>query len=148
MVSQKCQYAIRAVFELAKQDGHGPVKIGDIAGKQAIPVRFLEIILNQLKQAGFVQSRRGATGGYFLARRPQIIKVGDIVRFVEGPLAPVACMTDKSSSSCALAGACAFIGMWQQVAVAVSEIYDRISFQDLVDTETGNNKGFCLSYSI
>jgi Rrf2 family transcriptional regulator, cysteine metabolism repressor len=148
MVSQKCQYAIRAVFELAKQDGHGPVKIGDIAGKQAIPVRFLEIILNQLKQAGFVQSRRGSTGGYFLAKHAQNIKVGDIVRFVEGPLAPVACMTDKASSSCALAGACAFIGMWQQVAVAVSEIYDRTSFQDLVDTEAGNNNGVGLSYSI
>jgi Rrf2 family transcriptional regulator, cysteine metabolism repressor len=148
MVSQKCQYSIRAVFELAKRNGRGPVKIVDIAETQAIPLRFLEIILHQLRRAGFVQSRRGAMGGYLLAREPETITVGEIVRFVEGPLAPVACMTDKAAGACALDGVCAFIGMWRQVAAAVSEVYDRISFQDLVDNEASNKNTSNFTYSI
>jgi Rrf2 family transcriptional regulator, cysteine metabolism repressor len=150
MVSQKCQYAIRAVFELTKRNGHTPVKIGDIADTQAIPPRFLEIILHQLKRGGFVQSRRGATGGYLLARRPQQLKVGEIIRFIEGPLAPVACMTDQSSPNCALSGNCAFIGMWNQVAVAMSDVYDRTSFQDLVENEAAdrNKNSGCFIYAI
>jgi Rrf2 family transcriptional regulator, cysteine metabolism repressor len=148
MVSQKCQYSIRAVFELAKRNGRGPVKIVDIAEAQAIPLRFLEIILHQLRRAGFVQSRRGAMGGYLLARQPETITVGEIVRFVEGPLAPVACMTDKAAGACALDGACAFIGMWTQVATAMSEVYDRTSFQDLVDNEAANKNAASFTYSI
>ncbi len=147
MVSQKCQYAIRALFELAKREGHGPVKIVDIAKKQAIPIRFLEIILNQLKQAGFVQSRRGATGGYFLIRHPQNISVGEIVSFIEGPLFPVACMIDKAET-CSIDRDCAFIGMWKRAAAAVSEVYDRTSLQDLVDHEPGNKKNAGFTYSI
>ena len=149
MVSQKCQYAIRAVFELAKRKGGGPVKISDIAEAQAIPPRFLEVILNQLRRAGFVHSRRGATGGYFLVRQPESMTVGEIVRFVEGPLAPVACMTDKSAGACALDGNCAFIGMWRRVAAAISEIYDGTSFQDLVDSAAAvRDKDLHLTYFI
>jgi Rrf2 family transcriptional regulator, cysteine metabolism repressor len=147
MVSQKCQYAIRAIFELAKRNGNGPVKIGEIAETQAIPLRFLEVILNQLKGAGFVQSRRGATGGYYLAMQPESLMVGEIIRFVEGPLAPVACMTDEPGA-CSLDGSCAFIGMWKRIATAISEIYDNTSFQDLVDNDAANKNASGLTYSI
>ena len=88
-LSQKCQYAIRAVFQLAKEHGGGPIKIADVAEAQAIPPRFLELILGELKQGGFTESRRGKRGGYLLARPPAQITVGDIIRFVEGPLGPV-----------------------------------------------------------
>jgi Rrf2 family transcriptional regulator, cysteine metabolism repressor len=149
MVSQKCQYAIRAVFELAKRNGGGPVKIKDIAEAQAIPPRFLEIILNQLRRSGFVHSRRGATGGYFLVRQPESMTVGEIVRFVEGPLAPVACMTDKTAGACSLDGHCAFIDMWRQVAAAISEVYDNTSFQNLVDNAAAVKDSDCpLTYFI
>ena len=102
MVSQKCQYALRAVFELAKRHGRGPVRIGDVAKAQAIPPRFLEVILNQLKQAGFVESRRGNEGGYLLARAPERLTVGEIVRFVEGPIRPVTCTPDSTETACSL----------------------------------------------
>jgi Rrf2 family transcriptional regulator, cysteine metabolism repressor len=149
MISQKCQYAIRAVFELAKRNGGGPVKISDIAEAQAIPPRFLEIILNQLRRAGFVHSRRGASGGYFLVRQPESMTVGEIVRFVEGPLAPVACMTDEATGACSLDRDCAFIGMWRRVAAAMSEVYDSTSFQDLVDNAAAaKDKDFLPTYSI
>jgi len=148
MVSQKCQYSIRAVFELARRYGRGPVKISKIAEAQAIPLRFLEVILNQLRQAGFVQSKRGAAGGYLLARHPDRIIVGEIVQFVEGPLVPVACMTDKSDEKCSLQGNCVFIGMWERAAKAVSEVYDQTSFQDLVEEETMMQKSASVTYSI
>jgi Rrf2 family protein len=86
LITQKCQYALRAVFALARREGRGPTKIAEIAREQAIPVRFLEVILGQLKQGGFVDSRRGADGGYFIVRSPREIAVGDIVRFIDGPL--------------------------------------------------------------
>jgi len=148
MVSQKCQYSIRAVFELARRYGSGPVKISEIAEAQAIPSRFLEVILNQLRQAGFVQSKRGAAGGYQLARHPNRIAVGEIVQFVEGPMVPVACMTDKSTEKCSLQGNCVFLGMWERAAKAVSEIYDQTSFLDLVEEETRMQKSASVSYSI
>ena len=148
MISQKCQYSIRAVFELARQYGQGPVKISEIAEAQAIPPRFLEVILNQLKRAGFVQSKRGAAGGYLLAKPPGRIAVGEIVQFVEGPLVPVACMTDRNTEKCSLIGNCVFWKMWDRAAKAVSEVYDRTTFQHLVEEEIKKQKAASVTYSI
>jgi Rrf2 family cysteine metabolism transcriptional repressor len=148
MLSQKCQYAIRAIFELARQYGQGPVKISEIAEAQAIPARFLEVILNQLRRGGFVQSKRGPEGGYLLARQPDRLAVGEIVQFMEGPLVPVACMTDKSTGKCSLHGNCVFIGMWKRAARALSEVYDRTSFQNLVDDDETTQQANSISYSI
>ena len=148
MVSQKCQYAIRAIFELAKRHGQGPVKIKDIAEVQAIPMRFLEVILSQLRRSGFVHSKRGADGGYFLAHRPDEIMVGEIVQFVEGPLAPVACMTDKAGAECVLYGNCVFLGLWERASKALSDVYDKTSFQDLVSAEAKMRAPSHLTFSI
>jgi Rrf2 family transcriptional regulator, cysteine metabolism repressor len=148
MVSQKCQYAIRAVFELARQYDQGPIKISEIAETQGIPIRFLEVILNQLRRAGFVQSRRGAKGGYLLARQPDKLMVGEIIRFMEGPLAPVACMAEKAAGECALHGNCVFIGMWKRAAKAVSDVYDMTSFQDLVNEHAKMQPAASFAYSI
>jgi Rrf2 family protein len=149
MVSQKCQYAIRALFELSKRHGLGPVRISEIAEAQAIPLRFLQVILNQLRRAGFVESRRGAEGGYFLSRQPDGLTVGEIVQFIEGPLVPVACMTSsKAAGACSLHGRCVFTGMWKRAAKAMSDVYDRTSFQDLVDDEIRMEKTASFAYSI
>jgi Rrf2 family transcriptional regulator, cysteine metabolism repressor len=148
MVSQKCQYAIRATFELAKRHGFGPIKISELAEAQAIPARFLEVILNQLRQAGFVQSRRGAEGGYYLTKLPNEITVGEVIQFIEGPIVPVACMTDKDGSQCALHGSCVFMGMWQRVAKASSDVYNHTTFQDLIDEERALHQTASPSYSI
>ena len=83
-LSQKCQYAVRAVLELSKRHGRGAVPAGEIAVSQAIPRRFLEIILNEMKPAGLVDSRRGARGGYFLALPPERITVGRVIQVIEG----------------------------------------------------------------
>ena len=84
-ISVKGEYALQAIFDLASQRPGDPVKIADIARRQKIPQKFLELILAGLKQAGFVESRRGAEGGYLLARAAESLTVGEVLRFVEGP---------------------------------------------------------------
>src|SRR5215475_6050411 len=83
-ISVKGEYAIQAIFDLASQRPGEPVKIADIARRQKIPQKFLELILAGLKQGGFVESRRGAEGGYLLARSADAITIGEVLRFTEG----------------------------------------------------------------
>ncbi len=147
-LSQKSQYALRAVFELARHNGTGPVKIADIAKAQAIPVRFLEVILSQLKQAGFLASRRGSGGGYYLVRAPRNLAVGEVLRFVEGPIGPVECVANGSKEKCPLYGGCVFFPMWEKVGEATREVYDNTTFQDLLDQEKRKNGSYVPSYSI
>src|SRR5215472_10151409 len=81
----KAEYALQAILDLASQKTGDPVKIADIARRQKIPQKFLELILVGLKQAGFVESRRGAEGGYLLARPADVLTVGEVLRAMEGP---------------------------------------------------------------
>ena len=114
-ISQKCEYALRAMLELAaaRGEGRGALKSADIAAAQAIPPRFLEVILHQLKRGGFVESRRGAAGGHMLARSPKTISVGDVVRYVDGPIGPTACVRNGSAEPCELAEGCVFQPLWR-----------------------------------
>jgi len=149
LISQKCQYALRAVFELSKRYGSGPTRISDIASAQAIPPRFLEVILSQLKQGGFVRSKRGNEGGYELAKDPGQVTVGEIIRFVEGPFGPVDCvMGKKKDNKCPFYGDCVFLPMWERVAEAVSDVYDSSTFQTLVENEAERTQKYVPSYAI
>ncbi len=135
-VTQKTQYALRAIFELAKHRDAGLRKISDIARAQAIPERFLEVILSQLKKSGFVISKRGYHGGYRLATPPEHISVGDILRFMEQKGRPLHCIACISRCKCPLDGGCAFRPMWNQIEDAIYHIYDRTTIQDLINNET------------
>lgn len=139
-VTQKTQYALRAIFELARRNGQGPAKIAEIAKAQAIPPRFLEVILSQLKQGGFVESQRGSLGGYWLARPANELTVGEIIQFIEGPFGPVECVNDQAKSSeCPLHDDCVFLPMWAKVQEAVSQVYDNTTFQDLIEQAKRGN---------
>ena len=146
-VSQKCQYALRAILELAKHRGGGPVKIAVIAQAQAIPTRFLEVILGELKQGGFVESRRGMQGGYLLSRPPEDLTAGQIIRFVDGPLWPVKCLA-HSTTECPLQGRCAFMDMWIRARDAVTEVYNSMTFGNLVENDKAlppeNTENYCI----
>jgi Rrf2 family protein len=122
-ISVKGDYALHAVFDLSSQPPGQPVRIADIAKRQKIPQKFLELILAGLKQGGFVESRRGAEGGYLLARPPDAIRVGDVLRYVEGP-------RDEKSRGRRQAES-PFSDMWQRVNEAVSSVLDQTSFADL-----------------
>lgn len=129
------QYALRAILELSRFKGKGPLKISEIAAAQAIPQRFLEVILGQLKGSGFVDSKRGYQGGYFLLRPPDRITVGDVLRFLEGgeDLAhKVSCVSKKE---CPFTCDCAFVPMWKKVNTAIFKIYDETTFADLLAYE-------------
>jgi len=147
-LSQKCQYAVRAVFELAKRQGTGAIKISEIAEAQVIPTRFLENILNNLKRAGFVESVRGKDGGYLLARSAKELTVGEIVRSVEGPLRPVECATGGKRGACSMYGHCVFLSLWKRAEEALEAVYDGTTFQELVIQEAEQTGTRALDFSI
>ncbi len=147
-VSSKCYYAIRAVYALAERGGTEPMKIADIAEREKIPIRFLEVILGQLKGGGFVQSRRGAEGGYRLARPPDAITVGEIMRYVDGPIAPVDCVSQSRPKECEFHGHCHFFGFWGRVRQAISDVVDRTTFADLLQENQDRQVSFVNEWSI
>jgi Rrf2 family protein len=128
-------YALRAVLELAKHSGRGPIKISYIAHAQAIPVRFLEVILNRLKRSGLVDARRGASGGYFLTRPPGRITVADIMGFMQGPVEPARCAACRAKTRCPHGHRCAFSAMWNRVDRAVLQVYTETTIQNLLDCD-------------
>jgi Rrf2 family protein len=137
---KKNQYALRAIFELAKHSGKGPIKISEIADVQAIPLRFLEVILSQLKGSGLVDSKRGFYGGYYLTRPPDKIKVGDVLRYMEKPSRSEHCVACVSKTNCPFSGNCAFAAMWNEVNAAIFNIYDNTTIQDLMNNEKRINR--------
>jgi Rrf2 family cysteine metabolism transcriptional repressor len=143
-VSQKCQYALRAVFELSRRPRQNPVRTAEIAAAQAIPPKFLELILGELKRGGFVDSRRGARGGYLLLCQPDRLTVGEVIRFVDGPIAPVKCVTETKRGDCPLLAGCALIGMWRRARDAVTHVFDNTTFQDLLDEELSAAPNYCI----
>ena len=122
-VTLKGNYALRAIFDLALQKQGKPIRIADIAKRQKIPQKFLELILSGLKQGGFVESRRGAEGGYLMARSPDTITVGQVLRFVEGTRSGR--QRHRHDSEGPLAE------MWRMVDGAVSAVVDRTTFAEL-----------------
>ena len=127
------QYALRAIYELAKRKGEGPTKISDIAVAQAIPQRFLEVILNQLKGSGIVASKRGFYGGYFLTKSPEEVTVGDIFRYLQKEHDNLSCIACVSEKDCPFIKSCAFSNLWLQVKTAAYDIYDETTMQDLLN---------------
>ena len=135
ITQKKKQYAIRAIFELAKHMGKGPRKISDIAKAQEIPVRFLEVILGQLKGSGFVKSKRGFYGGYTLVRPPNEITVGDVLRFMSGQDETADGMTDQSKGNFSFNVDVTFSSMMNRAREAVFDVYDQTTIQNLLDNK-------------
>ena len=100
MLSRKSKYGLKALLILAQEAGRGPVLISELAGREAIPKKFLEAILLELKRHGVVQSRKGKGGGYFLRRRPAEITFGEVIRVLDGPLAAVPCVSQMAYMKC------------------------------------------------
>ena len=147
-VSSKCYYALRAIYALADHASAEPLKIADIAERELIPVRFLEVILGQLKGGGYVRSRRGAEGGYTLAKGPQEITVGEIMRAVDGPIAPVGCVSVSRPKECEFHGDCHFFGFWGRVRQSLSDVVDRTTFADLIREDRERKRGYVGDWTI
>ncbi len=100
MLSKKAQYGLRALLALARENHQNPVLISDLAKHEGIPRKFLELILLELKNQGILQSRKGKGGGYFLGKSPQAITVGQVIRILDGPLAPLPCVSQTAYRKC------------------------------------------------
>ena len=134
-LSLRGEYALRALLVLGLHYGEEVVRIQTIADEQKIPKRFLELILNDLKSAGVVQSRRGVAGGYRLAKRPEQITLATIVRHIEGALAPVSCVSERfyQKCSCPDESRCAIRSVMKEVREAVVKIAETVTIADLCD---------------
>jgi Rrf2 family protein len=137
---KKGQYALRAIYELARHMDDGPIKISNIAAAQGIPRRFLEVILNHLKGSGLVASKRGFYGGYFLSRSPEDITVGDVLRYLQKDHEETGCLACVSKKACPFLDRCAFTTLWQRVKAAAFKIYDATTMQDLLNTNEPNGQ--------
>src|SRR3989338_9166461 len=130
-ITYKGDYALKTILDLALHYESGLVTIHDLAKRADMPIKFLEQILLDLKRGGFVEARRGKIGGYILARAPSQIRLGEAVRFIDGPIEPIGCV-EKGYSGCKDIYKCIFRNIWQRVSRATSDIIDHITFEDLV----------------
>ena len=131
-ISQKLEYAIRAMIELAERRESGqPVPARALASAQQIPLRFLEQQLGALGRAGLIESSRGANGGYRLSRDADQITVAQIADAIEGQLAPMFCL-EPTDHTCFADSRCGLQGFWGDVATAISKVLDETTVADLV----------------
>lgn len=134
-ITYKGDYALKALFQLALRYNEGEagvLSINDIAKLGDMPVNFLEQILLLLKRGSFVKSKRGINGGFLLARSPKEITIGEVVRFVEGPIEPISCVEEECYKGCKDIANCIFRDVWKEVRDAISSVVDTITFEDLI----------------
>ncbi len=144
-ITYKGDYALKTILDLAVNYGSSPISIPDLAKRADIPTKFLEQILLELKKGGFVESRRGNVGGYLLARKPDEITVGDVIRFIDGPIESIACARD-GYKGCGDLHNCVFKEIWSEISEYTLNIIDRINFKDLA-IKSNRSKGE-FSYQI
>ena len=131
-LSTKGEYASRAMLELSLRHGQGPVHSWEISKAQHIPERYLEQILLLLKRAGYLKSRKGRHGGYILAKPPSAVTVAEVIRVMDGPLAPIDCVSVMAHEPCPMENTCGLRWLWKDVRDAVAAILERTTFEDLV----------------
>jgi len=134
MLSKKAKYGLKAMTILAKEYGTGPLLIGDIAKRERIPAKFLELILLELKKAGFLQSKKGKGGGYYLNRLPETISVGALIRALDGPLALLPCVSQMAymkCTECVDEQACGVRLAMKEVRDATADILDNTTLADV-----------------
>lgn len=135
MLSKKTKYGLKALIYLARHYEKGPMLISDLAKFEGIPKKFLELILLDLKNHGFLHSKRGKGGGYYLRKSPEHIIVGDVVRLFDGPLAPVSCVSQTAYQKCAECKDehhCEIRMIMKEVRDAMSKILDQTSLSALL----------------
>lgn len=143
-ISKRTQYGLRAVLALGKKYGVGPVLIATLATEEAIPLKFLEGILLDLKSRGLLDSKRGKGGGYQLNRPPSAITIGSIIRMIEGPLAPLPCASEtafRPCEECHDVENCGTRIIMRQVRDAIADVLDKTTLADLIQrVESGRQR--------
>jgi Rrf2 family cysteine metabolism transcriptional repressor len=132
-ITFKGDYALKAILDLSLNSNEGRVvPLTEISRRQDIPMPFLEQIMLILKKGGYVQSKTGKGGGFLLAKNPDDITLGEIIRLIEGPIEPIACGVTDRPSGCAEEERCAFREVWVNVTEAISNIVDTVTFAQIM----------------
>ncbi|MBM7556298.1 RrF2 family transcriptional regulator [Halanaerobacter jeridensis] len=129
-LSTKGRYGVRAMFDLALHEGDGPIPLRSIAERQNISEHYLEQLISTLRNEGFVESVRGAHGGYMLAKNPEEITIGHIIRALEGPISLADCVAGEESN-CDRSSNCVVELVWNQVKEGIDEVLDSITLEDI-----------------
>lgn len=133
MISQRAKYALRALVMLSGVEKGVSLSITEIAAEQRIPKKFLEQILLELKRHGIVESRRGKVGGYLMLRQPEDVTFGEVLRLIDGPIAPLPCLSIvayKKCEDCKEEKSCEIRRVFANVAIATREVLDKTSILD------------------
>jgi Rrf2 family protein len=133
-LTTRSRYGTRMVLDIAQHDGEGPVRIGDIAKRQKVSVKYLEKLIRELRDAGLINSRRGPKGGHMLGKPAEDISVGEVVRVLEGHRHLVYCVRGKDK--CERSEDCLTRQLWRIASEAMFDKLDSISFADLVNDQT------------
>jgi Rrf2 family protein len=136
-VSTRGEYGVRAMVALARHYGEGPMSITDIARVSSVPPAYLEQLIAPLRRASLVQSKRGARGGYILARAPEQVRIGEIYRVMEGPVAPMDCVSENlADQTCPLIGNCETRPVWLKMRDSIVDVLDSTTLADLIAPST------------
>ncbi len=135
-LSTKGRYGLRAMIDLAQSTEEGPIATHSIAERQGISERYLEQLMIPLKRAGLVKSIRGFQGGYMLVKKPEDITAGDIIRALEGPIAPVECVSETNPEACERFENCITRSLWSEVRDSIAEVLDTYTLADLAQGTT------------
>jgi Rrf2 family protein len=141
MLTKKAKYGLIALIQLANNRDKGPVLISDMSRTGRIPKKFLELILLELKNHGLLQSKKGKGGGYFLARPAELIRVGHVIRLIDGPLAPIPCVSEteyERCSECVDEKKCRIRITMKQVRDAIAGILDGMTLAELANSPQKN----------
>ena len=134
-ISKRTQYGLKAMLALGIRYGEGPVLIATLSKQETIPIKFLELILLDLKGSGLLESKKGPKGGYQLSRPPSTITVGSLIRLMEGPLAPLPCASEtafRPCPECEDVESCGTRIIMRQVRDAIANVLDRTTLADLI----------------
>jgi len=152
MLSHKSKYALKALLVLSEEYGNGPLLIAEIAERERIPKRFLELILLELKNQGVLRSKKGKGGGYLLSKPPDLLSVGHVLRMLEGPLAPLPCVSKTAYEKCAECRderTCGIRLLMKEVRDATATILDSTTFAEVLErSRTVRKSERVLMYSI
>jgi Rrf2 family cysteine metabolism transcriptional repressor len=136
--STRGRYGVQIMVELARRSTEGPVSLKSIAERQKLSEHYLEQLIPELRKAGLVKSVRGAQGGYLLAKEPEDINIGDVIRVLEGPIAPVECTNEAGGVDCCeKMEFCVTREVWVRVRDSINDVVDSISLADLIVDKEG-----------
>ncbi len=147
-ISYKTDYALKVIIHLADIYPDRMDHIKDISAAQDIPQKFLEQVLLLLKKGGFVMSKKGPKGGYFLKKAPDQISMGDIIKYIDGSVSPISCIDKGNEGSCDFSPFCVFKPVFKNVEKAISNIIDNKSFKELLQEQKNLKENSTLDFQI